>query len=178
MSTFPTFYLHFDSESNKTLKVDRDASNDNPFVFVIELEESLAKKLLNGTISENNLLINHFANPPYVIDKSLFPDTQFYFLYRAESREIVQLVDTLDQVYLKENDLLPVEVEELIAYSILTAETSFSDWVVCFSRTGEASIDFAKQSSSVKASALFTSRTDYLSLAEISLSQPHEALNA
>ena len=170
MSTFPDFFLHFDTKERKTLKVDRSAESEGAFTIAIKLEEALAKKLLNGVISETNLLVNHYAVPPYVIDKTFFPENQnFYFLYLNTSFVVVQLVTQLDRVTMKENNQSAVKIEELIAYSILTGETAFNDWKVSFSRTGEPIVDLSDEKSGLRSSTLFNNRTDFISLVEINL---------
>lgn len=170
MSTFPIFYLHYNVKERKILKVDREADPAEDLVITIQLEEALAKKLLNGVISENNLLVNHYANPPYVIDKTFFPENQaFYLLYKNETQEVVQLVTQVDRVQMKTHNLSSVVVDELVAYSILTGETSFCDWEIRTTHTGEPFAHLSDAKSATKSSTLFNNRTDFLSLVEINL---------
>ena len=175
MSTFPDFYLHYNVKDRKILKVDREAEASEDLVITIKLEEALAKKLLQGIISETNLLVNHYANPPYVIDKSFFPENQaFYLLYKSDSLEVVQLVTQVDRVQVKAMNLSAVEVDELVAYSVLTGETSFADWEIRTTHTGEPFAHLSDAKSATKSSSLFNNRTDFLSLVELDLFESKE----
>ncbi len=170
MSTFPLFYLHYNVKERKILKIDREAESSEDLVITIQLEEALAKKLLNGIISETNLLVNHFATPPYVVDKTFFPENQkFYLLYKNDTQESIQLVTQIDRVQMKAQDLSAVEVEQLVAYSILTGETAFSDWEILKTHQGEPFAHLSDAKSGSKSSSLFNNRTDFLSLVELDL---------
>jgi hypothetical protein len=167
--SFPQFYLHYNVKTDSVIQVTREAKVEQNFVIAIPLTDTLSKALLAGTINECDLLVNKYAHPPTVIDKSMFPkDLSYYFIFSVDNQEIVKImVKKPDPSELAKNKQNSVEIDNRIAYSILSGDTSFSDWVVVIEDDGKVSVN--SQAQCVRASNLFKHRIDFLSLAEISL---------
>lgn len=176
--SFPQFYLHYDTKEDKTIKVDRETTTENPFVIAIALEEALTRKLLDGTLTTENLIVNQFADPPYVIDKSLFPkETDFYVIFSTETAQLQKVVvkkpnkKTLDES--KQNF---IKVDTRVAYSLLSNDTTFDDWQILTTERGELAISYTPIKND-DISNLFKNRIDFLSFAEIDISRAKEVNN-
>lgn len=171
---FPQFYLHYDAKTDKTLKVDRESETSAPFVVVIALDEELARRLLNGDVNEANLMVNKFANPPYVVDKGMFPiGSSFNLIYSSETLKIHKIVaKTPNYAELKANKQSCIEVDPRCALSLLAGDTSFDDWEILIDGTGQVQVMYDQQNN--EASNLFKNRTDFLSLAEIDMLKSKE----
>lgn len=165
--SFPTFFLHFCTKELKVHGITRDQTTEGDYVIAIALDEQTTRKLLNGEIHETNLIVNHYAEPPYVIDKTNFPDQDFFVTYQNSDLQITQLSTSIDKASLSANDLSFIKVNEIIAFSILTSETSYNDWEIKFTKSQEPYVTLKDTHSSLKSSSLFSARTDYLSLVEI-----------
>ena len=169
--SFPQFYLHYNSKDDKILGVTREDKNDDPFVILIRLEESMSKKLLNGEMSEMDLIVNKYANPPYALDKRVFPkDQSYYLLFDVDTQDIQKIqVKKPDPVLLKQSKQDFAEVDSRVAYSILAGDTTFQDWKITKNVMGELSAVYDPADGTI-ASSLFKNRIDFLSLVEIDLS--------
>lgn len=169
---FPQFYLHYDTKTDKTLKVDRDNTVEGPFVLVIALEEELSKKLLSGEIAESALIVNKYADPPYVIDKALFPkDADFGVLFDLDSLEITKITakkPTGDALMANRQGFAPVD--NRIAFSILAGDTGFGDWKIRNDDDGHP-IVVHEPVDEINGSSLFKHRVDFLTLAEIPITK-------
>lgn len=166
---FPQFYLHYDTKNDKTLKVDRSDETTEPFVTVIKLEEEISKRLLDGSLTDDQLIVNPYANPAYVIDKSMFPkQSEFYVVFAIDTLELQKVVvKEPTKKELDENKHSFVRVDTRVAYSILANDTTFDDWKIV---TNDGAITLAYTPRENEASSLFKSRIDFLSFAEIKTS--------
>ena len=169
--SFPQFYLHYDSKNDKTLKVDRDKTTEGPFVIAIELEESMSKRLLDGSLVAEQLMVNQYADPPYAIDKSLFPkQSDFYVIFSIDTFELQKVVvKTPSKKMLDENKQSFLKVDTRVAYSLLANDTSFADWKIVTGDKGEVALAYAPAAKD-DGSNLFKNRIDFLSFAEIDTS--------
>ena len=173
---FPQFYLHYDTKTDKTLKVDRDSTVEGPFVLAIALEEELSKKLLSGEIPESALIVNKYADPPYVIDKALFPkDADFGVLFNLDSLEITKITAKKPSVEtLTANRQGFAPVDNRVAFSILAGDTIFGYWKIRNDDDGHPTVVY-EPIDGINGSSLFKHRVDFLSLAEIPITKSKKA---
>lgn len=167
---FPQFYLHYDTKNDKTLKVDRSDETTEPFVTAIKLEEEISKRLLDGSLTDDQLIVNPYANPAYVIDKSMFPkQSEFYVVFAIDTLELQKVVvKEPTKKELDENKHSFVRVDTRVAYSILANDTTFDDWKIV-TNNGTIALAYAPRGEN-DGSALFKNRIDFLSFAEIDTS--------
>lgn len=169
---FPQFYLHYNTKTDKTLKVDRDNTVEGPFVLAIALEEELSKKLLSGEMSESSLIVNKYADPPYVIDKALFPkDADFGVLFDIDSLEITKITakkPTAEALVANRQGFAPVD--NRVAFSILAGDTGFSDWKLINGVDGQPVVIY-EPIDKINGSFLFKHRVDFSSLYEIPITK-------
>lgn len=165
--TFPQFYLHYDIKQDRTIKVDRSNEVTEAFTLAIPLEESISRRLLSGEINESNLIVNKYAECPYVIEKALFPkNAEFFFIFSLDTLKIQKVVvNSLDAAALQAEGKGYVKIESRAAFSVLAGDTNFNDWEIVTGDDGEIGVVFCAKDS--ESSSLFKNRTDFLSLAEI-----------
>ena len=168
--SFPQFYLHYDAKNDKILAVDRSDKNDNVYVILIPLDESMSKGLLAGSLSEMDIIVNKFANPPYALDRSKFPKNQkFYILFSTDDLLPFALNSTPpNESELKKNNQWYIEVETRIAYSLLNSDTTFADWSVNMTRDGECYLKYSPKDG-MSESNVFKNRVDFISLVDLDL---------
>jgi len=168
--SFPQFYLHYDTQNDKTLKVDRDDETSDPFVIAIKLEEAISKRLLDGSLTDDQLIVNQYATPPYVIDKSLFPkQSEFFVVFSVDTLELQKVVvKKPEKKELDENKQNFVVVDTRVAYSLLAHDTTFEDWKVV-TNNGVVALAYSPKGED-DGSNLFKNRIDFLSFAEIDTS--------
>ena len=168
--SFPQFYLHYDTQKDKTLKVDRTEETTEPFVIAIKLEEAISKRLLDGSLVDDQLIVNPYATPAYVIDKSMFPkQSEFFVVFAIDTLELQKVVvKEPTKKELDENKQSFVRVDTRVAYSLLANDTTFDDWKIV-TNNGVIALAYAPRGED-DGSALFKNRIDFLSFAEIDTS--------
>jgi len=168
--SFPQFYLHYDTKEDLVLGVDRNPIEGHLYAINIELPEELSKKLLNGEMSASEVIVNKYADPPYAIDKNLFPkDATFHLIFNTETLAAVKIsAKRSDPAVLSKEKLDQIEVDSRIAYSILSGDSNLDDWDISSNTEGKTIVRFTPKSGQV--SNLFKNRIDFTSLSEIDTS--------
>lgn len=177
--SFPQFYLHYSLKEDKTLLVDRSEKLETevPFVISIPLQEELTRKLLNGELSSNDIIVNKYATPPYALDKTQFPvNAKYHFVFDSHTQQIEKIITKEpDFSELSKDSKYAVKIDGRIAYSVLCGDTNFSDWEIKKNDEDALEAVFSPKSG-VHVSSLFKNRIDFLSLSELVLtsSKPYE----
>ena len=166
MSDFPQFYVHFDMSKLKIVQLCREEFSENQDIKVFKVSEKIAKQLLNGEITENQLTINTFAKEFYPVSTASFPNTTFCAIFSISDLTIKQVTtkSKINPVILRNQGLDHIEIDALKAYSILKGDSVLDEWEI---KTVGSKRTFEYNKNYVKKHKVYQALVNQLSLAEI-----------
>ena len=162
-------YLHYDVKNDRIIKLDDDRSTEIPFIVVIALDEQKSRLVHSGALDITNFVVNKYADPIYLLDKSQFPEGVSYFLtFDIETRNVLSVSTSEPNAnFLIEQKQSMMNIDPLIAFSILSGETSLSNWEISSKSGSDINVSLKRFKST---GTLFRNRIDFDSFAEIDIS--------